>query len=634
MSQPVVNNEAYTDVVELCALLQCLGFSVKSLDTSDGNLSQDGGVRSVVINCQEFGCSLLGSLPKSHRERLSKELHEMIRCIKQHNESDADLGKDAIANRSASMIELNTPEKREFPLKSDTPTRYRSLDTLTAAKRNNDQLPDPGPLHKVEHGDVSADGSKEKKQIMCRRQSTYTLSSTPGSVRRRNKTSSPIHTSQSTLLDNLIAAEKAAEDLHNKLVYVIREYVEDGKHDSSMSSLTLDVSKISLLKCPDASKAQFSSSPNLSAMGVAKEDFSRLKRFESVSTSNLAPKSTVAKESKITSRLRRISPNLFKTKKEAPGVKTDKGKTPDARSKLNSSKMKFTSLRRCIKNRNLGSPYILSDCDVVVDGDSFFKDTYSNSNSQYILGPDCDRYADFLINKLSIFLDSHVKCHFIFKGATKLNMDERQKLHENMIHDRIVTKINTAPYFQPLFAQDIQKQVLEEMDIKYFVCEYDSIEAIIGVARKLKCPVLTNKLEYSLFVLGPVSKQVDELKKVESILNSSKDCSQRQKRLYKQYMEQLAGAYVERCTDLSSHWDRRYSYRVPSPEWRYSLPCEDHWCATDGSRSCCGSECTDSGRCSSPCCSEVIFNGGHHFSGKRTPNMHVCHPICYPGNFG
>ncbi|CAH1639009.1 unnamed protein product [Spodoptera littoralis] len=375
MSQTVVNNEAYTDVVELCALLQCLGFSVKSMDTSDGNLSQDGGVRSVVINCQssglhvvlesaslscscpttasqqtsgiwqvsgmtggkhldkEFGCSLLGSLPKSHRERLSKELHEMIRCIKQHNESDAEMGKEAIANRSSSMVELNTPEKRDFPLKTDTPTRYRSLDTLTAAKKNNDQIPEPGPLHKVEHADVSADGNKEKKQIMCRRQSTYTLSSTPGSVRRRNKTSSPIHTSQNTLLDNLIAAEKAAEDLHNKLVCVIREYVEDGKHDSSMSSLTLDVSKISLLKCPDASKAQFASSPNLSAMGVAKEDFNRLKRFESVSTSNLAPKSTVAKESKITSRLRRISPNLFKSKKESPSVKIDK---PDARSKLNS----------------------------------------------------------------------------------------------------------------------------------------------------------------------------------------------------------------------------------------------------------------------------------------------------------
>ncbi|KAH9634288.1 hypothetical protein HF086_011548 [Spodoptera exigua] len=344
MSQPVVNNSSGLHVVLESPSLSCSCPTAASQQNS--GVWQVSGITGGKHLDKEFGCSLLGSLPKSHRERLSKELHEMIRCIKQHNESDADLGKDAIANRSASMIELNTPEKREFLLKSDTPTRYRSLDTLTAAKRNNDQLPEPGPLHKVEHGDVSADGSKEKKQIMCRRQSTYTLSSTPGSVRRRNKTSSPIHTSQSTLLDNLIAAEKAAEDLHNKLVYVIREYVEDGKHDSSMSSLTLDVSKISLLKCPDASKAQFSSSPNLSAMGVAKEDFGRLKRFESVSTSNLAPKSTVAKESKITSRLRRISPNLFKTKKEAPGVKTDKGKTPDARSKLN-SKLPFAFENVC-----------------------------------------------------------------------------------------------------------------------------------------------------------------------------------------------------------------------------------------------------------------------------------------------
>ena len=58
---------------------------------------------------------------------------------------------------------------------------------------------------------------------------------------------SPIRTTQSTLLENLMAAEKAAEKLHNKLSYVIREFMED-KHDSSMSSLTLDVSKISLLK--------------------------------------------------------------------------------------------------------------------------------------------------------------------------------------------------------------------------------------------------------------------------------------------------------------------------------------------------------------------------------------------------
>ncbi|XP_075980696.1 uncharacterized protein LOC142979574 isoform X2 [Anticarsia gemmatalis] len=367
-------NEAYTDVVELCALLQCLGFSVKSLDTSDGNVSQDGGLRTVVINCQcsglhvvlentslscscpntalqqssgvwqvsgvaggkqldkEFGCSLLGSLPKSHRDRLTKELHDMIRCIKQHNESDADTPKEAIANRSASMIEMKTPDKRNYAIKADTPTRYRSLDTLTAANKDQTEqpLPTPGLLQRANLIDASTD-DKDKK-TMCQRQSTYTLSSTPGSVRRRNKTSSPIQASQSGILESLIAAEKAAEDLRTKLSFVIREFMEDGKHDSSMSSLALDVSKISVLKCAETSKAQFASSPNLSGIGHAKEDFtkSRLRRFESASTSNLVPKS--AKESKM-AKLKRISPNLFKMKRET--IKIDKTKTPETRSKLN-----------------------------------------------------------------------------------------------------------------------------------------------------------------------------------------------------------------------------------------------------------------------------------------------------------
>lgn len=164
------------------------------------------------------------------------------------------------------------------------------------------------------------------------------------------------------------------------------------------------------------------------------------------------------------------------------------------------SKMKFTSLRQCIKSKNVWSPHILLDCDLVVDGDSFFKDSYRNSGCQYILGPECDRYADFIRKKLTTFLDSNIKCHFIFKGVTKSSMDKRKEIHESIICHRTATNINMVPYFQPLFVRDVQKQILEEMDIKYFVCEYDSMEAIIGVATKLKCPVLTDKIEYSLFV--------------------------------------------------------------------------------------------------------------------------------------
>ncbi|KAJ2945446.1 hypothetical protein O0L34_g258 [Tuta absoluta] len=371
------DKDAFTDVVELCALLECLGFSVKSLDSSNNNMSQEDdpkvAPKTVVINCQysgmhvvlesttvscscpstdpqnsgfwqvsgvtggkqlekESGCTVLRGLPKPYRERLSKQLHDMIRCIRAINDLEdaskplnksnslvelasksasaslVDLGNRSASlvelskeNKSASILEMGTPEKRHYQLKVDTPTRYRSLDTLT--KDGQAQL-------MTGMGDNS-----NLKKSMCRRQSTYTVCSTcstPGSVRRRNKTSSPIHTPSSTFLDSLIEAERDAENLRNKLVAVIREYTED-KHDSSISSM-LDVSKISVLKGPE--KSQFASSPNLSGISSIQDcPTSKLKRFESASTSNL-----VKPREGMRSKLMRISPHMFKSKdaKEKP----------------------------------------------------------------------------------------------------------------------------------------------------------------------------------------------------------------------------------------------------------------------------------------------------------------------------
>ncbi|XP_048482379.1 uncharacterized protein LOC105393079 [Plutella xylostella] len=374
--------DAYTDVVELCALLQCLGFNVKSLDTNEGtNVSQDagvvGGTRTVVINCQssglhvvlesgaaacscpatdhqnsgfwqmeavtggkqvekECGSALLGSLPKSFKERLSADLQEMVRCIKQHT-GDADA---PAPHHSASLAELTTPEKKITmqQLKADTPTRYRSLDTLSGGQ--GAELPPPGSLTKPP---PEADRAS-KVPLMCRRQSTYTVASTPGgSVRKRNKTSSPIQP-QSSVLDSLIEAEKAAEALRYQLASIIRDFADEGRDDSSMSSLALDVSKISLLKGAD-SKAQFASSPNLSGMGTLHEGLTKgnLKRFESASTSNLlSAKSTPKESTSRISKLRRLSPSIFKMRKDSSSAaKGDKSAKSDT-----SKTSKFNNMMR------------------------------------------------------------------------------------------------------------------------------------------------------------------------------------------------------------------------------------------------------------------------------------------------
>lgn len=62
---------------------------------------------------------------------------------------------------------------------------------------------------------------------------------------------SPLQGHQNKLMEKLLSAERHAESLRTKLADIVKELQEDGKCDTSMSSLALDVSKISILKvCP------------------------------------------------------------------------------------------------------------------------------------------------------------------------------------------------------------------------------------------------------------------------------------------------------------------------------------------------------------------------------------------------
>ncbi|XP_050667925.1 uncharacterized protein LOC126967478 [Leptidea sinapis] len=341
--------EVSADVIELCGLLQCLGYNIKSLDTRDGNTSMDRP-KTVTITCQasgiqvmlesaDMGCScpgnanesnsgfwqvsgmtggkqlnkettsgLIGSLPRKTREEVANNLIKIISYIKDHNESELD--KPMQANKSTSMLELNTPEKRNVELKLETPNRCKSLDTLALEGGSN--IPGSWLLQRqLTH---SAD-VMPKKTSMYQRQRTYTVSTTSGSIRTRNKTSSPIRKCPVSpdLLATLVQAETNCHDLKNLLNYIIHLLAEDEKNDSSMSSLALDVSRISLIKGPELSKP-FTSSPNISSLGMANEDITKhLRRAETGSTTSLKSDNNSAKQSK----LRKYTPGLLKFKKES-----------------------------------------------------------------------------------------------------------------------------------------------------------------------------------------------------------------------------------------------------------------------------------------------------------------------------
>lgn len=88
---------------------------------------------------------------------------------------------------------------------------------------------------------------------------------------------------------------------------------------------------------PEPTKTQFASSPNLSTgLGTVYEDQkNKFKRIDCASTSNLVPRKSPNKDGGMASKLRRISPNFFKSK--SLSIKPDKLKPQDSKnSKLNS----------------------------------------------------------------------------------------------------------------------------------------------------------------------------------------------------------------------------------------------------------------------------------------------------------
>ncbi|XP_045488907.1 uncharacterized protein LOC111001921 [Pieris rapae] len=97
--------------------------------------------------------------------------------------------------------------------------------------------------------------------------------------------------------------------------------------------------------------------------------------------------------------------------------------------------------------------------------------------------------------------DIGVELIVIFSGSMKADVDKRKEIHQKLINktDSIQPGRQENEYCEPTFTKDVQREVFDELDIQYFVCEYNHSEALISLAIDYNMPLLTNNFEYCLF---------------------------------------------------------------------------------------------------------------------------------------
>ncbi|XP_038222462.1 uncharacterized protein LOC119840039 [Zerene cesonia] len=163
--------------------------------------------------------------------------------------------------------------------------------------------------------------------------------------------------------------------------------------------------------------------------------------------------------------------------------------------------MKLKSVRRYLLKKEVGvSELRTNDSVIIIDG-AYFKETYKKSGCQFILGGEYDRYANYLKNILNNFVKNDIECFVVFNGGMKADIESRKAIHQNIIDrtDALKPGRQDNVYCEPIFAKDVQREVFDELNIKYYVCEYDHKEALITLATHYNYPILTNNFEYSLF---------------------------------------------------------------------------------------------------------------------------------------
>ncbi|CAG4972902.1 unnamed protein product [Colias eurytheme] len=144
----------------------------------------------------------------------------------------------------------------------------------------------------------------------------------------------------------------------------------------------------------------------------------------------------------------------------------------------------------------------LHDTNLVIDGHSLCAQIYRSTNSFSAFGGDYDRIASYVKAFFKSLKKCNVTSYVIFDGSY-----ETRKLRT--AYSRLRSKLKGAsrldPVTQgsiqifPLLLRDVFKEVLDEMNVLYTVCEFEADGEISALARCLDCPVLSYDSDFFIY---------------------------------------------------------------------------------------------------------------------------------------
>lgn len=145
--------------------------------------------------------------------------------------------------------------------------------------------------------------------------------------------------------------------------------------------------------------------------------------------------------------------------------------------------------------QNEAEDYTLKNCPLVIDGSNFFYNAYKDSGLPFALGCECDKYEDYIRERLSMFEKANVTCYFLFKGGIS-DIHANIAKHANTSQAKNYNPMQKDMFIEPIFSQDVCMQVLKQMGIKYTVCKMEVKKQCMALAHDLNCPIISYDIEY------------------------------------------------------------------------------------------------------------------------------------------